>query len=411
MLIEKKINRKLLGLLISLLWLCSTKLFAGEVLARIEQELSSLIETVKPSVVSITSTISHTYHLPAETTTIPFWGSKSEQTQSVKIKSISSGLIIDKNGYIITKSHVVPEAEKIEVLLFNEEKFDAVFIGFDFDTGIAVIKIEEQNLMPAKFGSPVDISVGKWVAIMGNSVGVTSSISLGMINGIRDNNLIQLSAFINPGNSGSPIFNIDGEVIGIVAARLNTNDISFGSSCGSQSISGGIAYPIDMIHSITQKLIFNHPQKQAWFGITTQDVDSLNGFVKICAINHESPAQKAGLKLNDLLLKVNDILIHNSYDLIRIWEQTKPGSTLDLTVRRENEDLKFSVTLIERPQNLTPRISSKQYTESIFSSSSISFQTPEYIPKWQYTKDIETLNSRVKLLENEIEQLKSKFSK
>jgi len=413
MLIEKYINKCGCGVIVLFLSLFVNPLNAGEILNQLEKELSHLIEIAKPSVVSITSTVSYVYYLPSESSSIPFWGQKSKKKQTIKIRNVGSGLIIDKDGHIITKSNVVQDAEKIEVILFNNEIYLAEFINYDVETGLAVIKITTDDLVPAQLGTTDDIRIGKWIAIMGNSIGVSSSISLGLINGIREeNNLIQLSAFINPGNSGSPIFNIEGKVIGIVAARLNAGNLSIGTTDGIQSFEGGIAYPVNLISETSQKLIENRGKKKAYLGIITQDVDGENGLVLIKSVIENSPAQKAGLQENDFLVKVNGKKINNSKELMEIGEKLEPGSKFNLTVKREQEYLDYEITLSERPPHSPPLLTTTSSDfQPVSSIPLINYETAQSKSNWQNVKDIESLNTRIKMLEDEVRTLKLRLQK
>jgi serine protease Do len=375
----------------------------GEILDQLETELSNLIEVAKPSVVTISSTITYSYIENSKISQTPFRDEKSNR-QTYKFRNIGSGLILDHEGHIITRSNAIQQAEDIEVILSNQRRTKATFVGIDFETGLAVIQIIEKQVTPAKLGNETGIKVGKWIAVMGNSMGVSPSISLGLINGIRqENGLIQLSAFINPGNSGSPIFNIKGEVLGIVAARMNSGEFQFGTQNDIQLYEGGIAYPITLIKKIVKRLIDEKNKKKPWFGISTSDVQDERKGVLITSIIMGSPAHKAGLKTDDLVTQVNGKTILNPLDLIRMIEQAQPGSSFDITIERVQKSHNFKVILEEKPPqmaNLTSIVSS-----TYMSSSSLTPSTPgSYQPR-----EIDLIFSRLKMLEDEIIKLKSQL--
>ncbi|MBN1349894.1 trypsin-like peptidase domain-containing protein, partial [candidate division KSB1 bacterium] len=196
--------------------------------------MNRLVESAKPSVVSISSKVNYSYTVASDHSAIPFFD-KKEVTRTFSFRNVSTGIIFNKEGYIVTKSNVVQDAEQIEVNTHDNQRYLAAFIGFNLETGLAVIKIDATDLIPVPLGNSDTIKEGDWITLIGNSMGVLPSVSLGLINGIRkEDDLIQLSAFINPGNSGSPVFNTKGEVIGIVAARLNSENMSTGALFSTQ---------------------------------------------------------------------------------------------------------------------------------------------------------------------------------
>lgn len=377
--------------------------YSGDILDQLEVELSNLIEVAKPSVVTIASTIAYSYIENSKISQIPFLDDETNR-QTSKFRNIGSGLILDQEGHIITRSNAIQQAEDIEVILSNQKHAKANFIGIDYETGLAVIQINEKNLVPARLGTEAGIKVGKWIAVMGNSMGVSPSISLGLINGIRqENGLIQLSAFINPGNSGSPIFNIKGEVIGIVAARMNSGDVQFGASSDIQLYEGGIAYPITLIKKIVKRLIDEKNKKKPWVGISTIDIYGEKTGVLITSIILGSPAYKAGLKADDLVTQVNGKPILSPMDFIRMMEQAQPGSSFEIIVERAQKRQSFNIVLEEKPAqiaSLTSIVSSKY-----MSSSSVTATVPgSYQPK-----ESELILSRLKKLENEIIELRNQL--
>lgn len=386
------------------LFICFSNLFGGELLTRIETELSQLIDIAKPSVVSITSTVAYQIQSSEESSFFSLWGKKNSPAQTVKFRNISSGLILDRNGYIVTKSSVVKNAENIEVTLYNRQIFKARFIGFDQATGLAVIKIDHTQLTPAKLGDESDIRIGKWVAILGNSVGVSTSVTLGIINGIREENaLIQLSALINPGNSGSPIFNTDGEVIGMVAARINSGSFSFGATTPFQVFEGGVAYPVKVIQEITQQLILKREIKRPWLGISTND---LNGdSVRITRVVENSPAHKAGFQVDDRLIAVANHKLQSSSQLLNLLEKMPVDSTLLVSVLRDRELLNLTVKPTKWPET---ELSGAESPDFDFYLNSVSFKNSGYLQLegLPETDALEALRLKILQLEDEITSLK-----
>ncbi|MBN2088689.1 trypsin-like peptidase domain-containing protein [candidate division KSB1 bacterium] len=403
--IKYKYLSKRRGIILLIALILISNIYGGEILEQLETELSNLIEVAKPSVVTIASTITYSYIENSKISQIPFWDEESNR-QTYQFRNIGSGLILDHEGHIITRSNAIQQAENIEVILSNQKRARASFIGIDYETGLAVIQINEKPLIPARLGNETGIKVGKWIAVMGNSMGVSPSISLGLINGIRqENELIQLSAFINPGNSGSPVFNIKGEVIGIVAARMNSGEVQLGTQNDIQLYEGGIAYPITLIKKIVKRLIDEKNKKKPWFGISTTDVPGEKKGVLITSIILGSPAYKAGLKADDLVTRVNGKSILNPMELIQMMEQAQPGSSFEITIERAQKSHNFTVVLEEKPTQIATLTSIVSTT--YMSSSSITATVPgSYQPK-----ENELLLSRLKKLEEEIIEIKAQLKR
>jgi S1-C subfamily serine protease len=242
------------------------------------------------------------------------------------------------------------------------------------------------------------------VAILGNSVGVSTSVTLGIINGIREENaLIQLSALINPGNSGSPIFNTDGEVIGMVAARINSGSISFGASTPFQVFEGGVAYPVKVIQEITQQLILKREIKRPWLGISTNDLN--RDSVRITRVVENSPAHKAGLQVDDRLIAVANQQIQSSSQLLGLLEKVPVDSTLSVSVRRNRQILSLKLTPTKWPEN---DISGAESPDFDYYLNSVSFKNSGYlqIEGLPETDALEALRLKILQLEDEITSLK-----
>lgn len=402
-----KLNRKIFapfrfGFFFVLLLVLETRTNAAtSILQQIEKEVNQLVELAKPSVVTISSKVSYSYTVSSESFSIPFFEKKGVK-RSLSFRNVGSGIIFDTEGHIITKSNVVQYADIIEVTMFNCKRYTASLIGYDPETGLAVIKIDEQKLIPVKFGNSSEVKEGDWITVIGNSLGVLPSVSLGLINGIRtEDELIQLSAFINPGNSGSPIYNTKGEVIGIVAATLNAENQMLRTLFSSQPTVGGIAYPSNRIKKIVQEIIRNKDNKRGWLGVTADD-DRLtpSGRVCITSVVANSPAAKAGLKPSDLILEINNIKLKNAIELIKLIENSKPDSIIQLKIIRDHKLIPAEVTIGERPekQSYFSPIYALPLNE-IYPQQPKSFTTNE-------TAIRNTLQQRVEYLETELNRLK-----
>ncbi len=325
----------------------------GSAIARSAPEsFSPLVKRVLPSVVNIavTETVSGgevLSELPPELRDTPLgrefrrrFGNRKEQTMGA-----GSGFIIDSSGLIVTNNHVVGHADKIVVSLTNGTRLPARVIGTDELTDVALIKVEATGPLPAvALGDSRQVEVGDWVLAAGNPFGLGGSVTAGIVSARgRDlgagpfDNFLQLDAPINPGNSGGPIFNMDGQVVGVSTAIVSP-------SGGSVGI--GFATPSELVMPIINQLRTSGHIERGWLGVSVANSD--NG-VTIAGIERTSPAARAGLRQGDIILSVNGERIEGALGLIRTVAAVSPGSSVNLTIRRQGHEFDVPVTVGQRP--------------------------------------------------------------
>ncbi len=267
-----------------------------------------------------------------------------------QVQGAGSGFIIDPSGVIVTNNHVVGNADKIVVSLSNGTELKAKLIGADELTDVAVIKVEAASPLPAAtWGDSRALEVGDWVIAAGNPFGLGGSITAGIVSARgRDlgagpfDDFIQIDAPINPGNSGGPLFNADGQVVGMTSAIVSP-------SGGSVGI--GFAIPSELVSRTVTELLAKGHIDRGWLGVTVREEDSGGkpAGVGIAAIDRTGPAAKAGLHAGDVITAINGQPVETARDLIRTVAQTSPGSTVKLTVRRQARQLEVSVAVGRRP--------------------------------------------------------------
>ncbi len=270
--------------------------------------------------------------------------------------SLGSGFIIDaENGYIITNSHVVKDADEVRVTLHDDTTIEAEVIGRDEKVDLAVLKVKTDHKMTAvEFGNSDKLRVGDWIVAIGNPFGLGGTVTAGIVSAQkRDINagpyddFIQTDASINRGNSGGPMFNVSGEVIGI-------NTAIFSPSGGSVGI--GFALPSNLSKPVIDQLIeFGHTRR-GWLGVRIQSVteeiaDSL-GLEKergalVASVTDTGPAQVAGLEAGDIILKFNGKSVEEMRDLPRMVAETPIGTTAKLTYWRDGKEAKADVAIGE----------------------------------------------------------------
>jgi len=277
--------------------------------------------------------------------------------QDLKQKSLGSGFIISRDGYILTNNHVISESEEIFVSLSDNEEYKATIVGKDDNTDIALIKIDSDrdDYPVAVLGDSNALEIGDWVIAIGNPFGFGHTLTQGIVSakarvigaGPYDN-FIQTDAAINPGNSGGPLINMDGQVIGI-----NTAIISSGQGIG-------FAIPINMAKEILSELKDTGEVARGWLGVAIQEVtpeiaravglDEAIGAM-VSAVYPGDPADKAGVKKGDIILTINDQSIDDPRGLTRYIGSLKPDANVTIVVWRDARRVELQTKLEKRTED------------------------------------------------------------
>lgn len=263
-----------------------------------------------------------------------------------------SGFIISEDGYVITNAHVVDNASEITVGLQNRREYMATLVGSDPASDIALLKLDAQDLPVVKIGNSDDLRVGEWVLAIGSPFGFEHTATQGIVSALSRSlpddtyvPFIQTDVAVNPGNSGGPLFNTDGEVVGV-------NSQIYSRSGGYQGLSFSI--PINVAMSIADQLKDKGFATRGWLGVSIQNVDQALaetfGLEKptgalIAQVSDNSPADKAGFNSGDIILEFNGKSVNYSSQLPPLVGAVVPGSTVDATVLRNGEQKTLSVTI------------------------------------------------------------------
>lgn len=325
----------------------------------VEVDFVQVAEKATPTVVHIRNTVeavSRNDRTPQGFD--PFGFFDHPQMQMRPQQSTGSGVIISKDGYIVTNNHVVDGASKIEVTLNDKRTYVAEVIGTDPETDLALIKVEEDDLSFLPFGNSDQVKVGQWVIAVGNPFNLTSTVTGGIIsakgrniNLLRQNseyaieNFIQTDAAVNPGNSGGALVNMEGQLIGINTAIASQT----GSYAGY-----AFAVPVNIARKVIDDLLKYGEVKRAILGVRIQDVTSElaveKGFkdikgVYVPDVVEGGAAEKAGIKAGDVILKVNDKVVNKSSTLQEVISKYHPGDEVEITVLRAEKEKTFDVVL------------------------------------------------------------------
>lgn len=277
--------------------------------------------------------------------------------QPRKQRSLGSGFIISKDGYIVTNNHVVSEADEVIVNLLksdgSEEPLTAKVVGTDPETDLALLKVEAKRDLPViDFGDSDDMKVGQWVLAIGNPFGLDHTVTAGIISakgrtigaGPYDN-FLQTDASINPGNSGGPLVNMDGEVIGI-----NTAIIASGQGIG-------FAIPSNMAKTVIKQIRDHGKVKRGWLGVTIQNVDENTAKALglkeargalVASVAVGDPADKAGVKPGDVITHVDGTQVADANDLTQKIGRLLPGTKVTIEVWRKEKPQKLDLVLDDR---------------------------------------------------------------
>jgi serine protease Do len=271
-------------------------------------------------------------------------------------RSLGSGVIVDREGYILTNHHVVANADEIQVKLSDTRSFPAELVGSDARTDVALIRVRGHNLPQAQLGNSDDLGVGDWVLAIGNPFGLEETVTAGIVSAKERvigagpfDNFIQTDASINPGNSGGPLIDADGKVVGV-------NSAIYSRSGGSVGI--GFAIPINLAMQVVEQLRSKRRVVRGWLGVAMQDVTpelarsfglpSEDGAL-ISDIYRGGPAHRAGIRRGDVVIGFNGRLVKSSRELSRWAAEVPIGRAVKIDVLREGSRRTFEVTVAEAP--------------------------------------------------------------
>ena len=270
-------------------------------------------------------------------------------------RSLGSGVIVSKEGYIVTNYHVIANAEEITVTLSNDKtEYNAKLIGKDEGSDLAVIQITAKNIVPIKFGYSNDLRIGDVIFAIGNPFGIGETVTQGIISALNKNkvginkyeNFIQTDASINPGNSGGALVDSRGALIGLNSAIIS-------KSGGNNGI--GFAIPVKMVKDVVSKLIADGKVTRGYLGVVIDDLSkNLSKIYNhkkgalILDVAEDTPAHKYGIKRGDLIYAINNKIIKDRAALQNTIAQYKPNEKIKLQIERNNKNIEINIVLGNR---------------------------------------------------------------
>lgn len=320
-------------------------------------DFAALVTKVVPAVVHVGATYSIK---PADIASTPLPDDSDEDAAAlrpegeVRARALGSGFIISDDGCILTNAHLVAGAKEVVVTLHDKRDFQAEVIAFDAPTDIALLRIHANGLPKVSIGNPADLKVGEWVAAIGSPFGLENSVTKGIVSAMGRAlpeemyvPFIQTDAALNPGNSGGPLFNMKGEVVGI-------NSQIFSRNGGFMGIS--FAIPIDVAMDASKQLLAKGKVIRGRLGVAVQELTpelaksfNLNNGrgALVTAVEKGGPADKAGVEPGDIIVRFGEKGIERAIDLPRLVASTKPGSSVSVRFWRKGETRDSTVVVEE----------------------------------------------------------------
>ncbi|MFH1505208.1 MAG: Do family serine endopeptidase [Candidatus Omnitrophota bacterium] len=402
-------KRMMLGIICACMFLSPSIYAQGR--CELEEMTVNVASTVGKAVVSISSVIKEKaagslyFSSPFEDSEDDFFQRFFEEffgevpEREYKRMILGSGVIIDKEGHILTNEHVVSGASQVKVNLPDGREFDAKIKGMDKRSDLALIKVDARDLPAAKLGDSDGLRIGEWVVAIGNPFGpylesAEPTVTVGVISALHRylpsleessesnyDDLIQTDAAINPGNSGGPLVDLDGKIIGINTAILSRTG-------GYQGL--GFAISINKAKKILSKLLKGEKILYGWLGINIQDLnDDLRNYfgikekegVIVLKVNKDSPAEKGGIEEGDLILTFNKQPIRTTRDLVKMISSSEAGETVPIKIIRSSKvlDLKVKIGTMTQEGKDTENV---EETTSTFRGMTVNNLTPFYKQKF-----------------------------
>lgn len=315
-------------------------------LANLDAEINAIVGKIQPSVVTVSAIIPNKEKGESFFSFLKDSDASQKQPQASFITNVGTGFVLHESGFVVTKSSVVAEAEHIYVQFNEDSSYMAELLGIDSEHSVALLRFEAPNLVPLEFGDPHLLRAGSWTVLVGNSLGISSTVSMGNVNAVYANGLLQIAVNTSPGNNGSPVMNARGQVIGMISGRLTisqgTNNSTGGTECA-------LVTPIDQVLQASRKIMAKYRASHGWLGITVRPFK--RNLPQIVALLENSPAARSGLAIGDVIQKINAQILHEYYDLKKIMASIKPGSEMKIHVQRNGESYEFELRATKLPDN------------------------------------------------------------
>ena len=386
--------RILPGVLVTTLCGWANDLAAQTLLTALEQEMRQLVQVAKPSVVTILATTSTEKKEGGGL--FGLFGSRDQDAQEVKV---GSGLIISSDGFIVTKASVVQNARQIEITLADEQSMRAELVAADSASGVAVLKIHGEKWTPAKIGAINSVQAGSWITVIGNALGMPQAVSVGVVSVVHTNGTLQISANVDPGSNGSPVFNAEGSAFGIVTGRVGLHPD--GTIPENYFSCTAAVYPLALCLPQLREAIRQYYETRGWLGVTVVADSKDQRHPKVLSIAKDSPAERAGIQVGDVITHFTGQPIESFTKLPEMVAACKPGGSENLRVIRGDSAIDFIVPIGPQMPVALAEMQPASENEQMNSES----MRPAFQEKFKLENFL--LRQRLQALEKEMQQLRS----
>lgn len=384
------------GVCLILFWSMTSRLAAQSVLTAFEAEIATLVQTAQPSVVTV---LAHKKGVESKSLFNLF----SERSAPENELTVGTGLIISSDGFLLTKDSIIRNAGTIEVALDNSTSHEVEWMARDSTRGIALLKIAVGNLRPVHFSMADALHAGSLVTVIGNALGTPHAVSVGFVSAIQPDGLIQISANVDPGSNGSPVFDAHAHAIGIVLGRIGMN--AQGTNANAYFSNIALVHPFTDLIPFVRASLEQYYAQRGWIGMTViMDGTSL-GHPRILRLNENGPGHQSGLQVGDTITHFDGKEIDSPSTLGLYVNQIKPGNTVPIKVKRLLQEITFEVRLAARTPIALQELNLIAPTNPAFSQ--------EHVPQpWKANSPSpEVLQSRIDRLEKQIQALQNSFKR
>ncbi len=377
-------------------------------LTSLEREITALVDGIKPSLVTVETS----------------GGGESS------FSWVGTGVIWSPDGKIVTTASLISDDDLVTVTLSDGTKLPAKVLGIDDEYNLALLKVDDKDLPGIKLGNSDLVKPGSWVTVIGNSYGLASSVNIGLVNGVREkDSLLQLSASVAPGNTGGPVLNAAGEMIGMVHGRLseplNLGPLSVFGEDRKRSIAvfshplemplseTSLAIPSNKIQAVCLDLEKYGTRKKGFLGVTISDLSDkeikdlkVSSGLRVEDVAEGSPAEKAGVKDGDLILEFNGKKVTGTREFRGMVAELRPGTKVNIKVKRGGKNRKLTAELAEAPgRSLKLRMKKISLPDIDIDIPEIDIKRMQMLDK----SDLGELREELQQLKEELNRMKDEF--
>lgn len=309
---------------------------AQSVISALEEEINTLVQTAKPSVVTVLAT-------KVGAGNKGLFDIFSERKEAERELKVGTGLLISSDGFLLTKESIIREAGYVDVALVNDASHRVEWMQQDSASGLALLKIPATNLQPARFSMKESLRAGSWVTVIGNSLGVPHAVSIGVVSAIQPDGLVQISANVDPGSNGSPIFDAHAHAVGLVMGRVG---LELATPNANKFFSNtALILPFEDVLPVVRAALVRYYDEHGWIGVTVVNNPSSQSRPRVLQLSENGPGHKAGLQVGDTITHFDGKEVDSPSTLGKLVNQVRPNDVVAIKVLRGEQELILDVRI------------------------------------------------------------------